>query len=212
MLVGDANDGIIATAGIVEGILAAGAETATIIVAALAAMVAGGISLGGAKYAEVAAESDAQLLLLEEERRQLELSPEAELAELAAFYEAKGLTAALALQVATELSASNAMAAHAEVEHGIALGQSIARPLSTAISSSLAFAAGSAVVLASTTLAPEQWRVPSTFLAVVVSLCITSLIASRWGQVPMARTARRTVVIGMAAMVITLGIGYWFDI
>lgn len=208
----DANEGIITTAGIVEGFLGAGAETTAVVIAACASMVSGGIALGGVKYAAAAAARDAQRALLEEERRQLELSPEAELAELAAFYEAKGLTADLARQVADELSAGDALVAHAEAEHGIAMGDPIVRPLGAAISSGVAFAAGSAIVLATTVLAPVQWRVPSTFFAVVLSLCIISVILGRWGRVPVTRTLLRTVAVGVVAMLVTLALGSRFDL
>lgn len=208
----EANEGIITTAGIVEGFLGAGAETSAVVVAACAAMVSGGISLGGVRYAAEATARDAQLALVEEERRQLELAPDAELDELAELYEAKGLSTELARQVAEELSAGNALAAHAEAEHGIALGAPTVRPLPAAIASGGAFAAGSMIVLATTVLTPEQWRIPSTFLAVVVSLCITSFAVGRWGRVPVAPTLLRTVAVGAFAMLVTLALGSRFDL
>ena len=120
-LVVDANDGIIATAGIVEGFAGAGATRSTILIAAFSAMVAGGIALAGAKYAEEAAERDAQLALIEEERQQLARAPEEETAELVALYEAKGLSPQLAREVATELTAGDPLAAHIDAEHGLSL-------------------------------------------------------------------------------------------
>ena len=117
----DANDGIIATAGIVEGFVGAGARGSTIVIAAFAAMVSGGIALGGAKYSEEAAERDAERALVEEERRQLAMLPDEELAELAEHYRRRGLSPELAAQVAEELSAHDALAAHVVAEHGIDL-------------------------------------------------------------------------------------------
>lgn len=211
-LVVEANEGIITTAGIVEGFLGAGAETPAVVVAACASMVSGGISLGGVRYTAAATARDAQLALVEEERRQLELEPDAELVELAALYEAKGLSTELARQVAEELSAGDALAAHAEAEHGIALGAPAVRPLPAAFASGGAFAAGSAIVLATTVLTPDQWRVPTTFFAVVVSLCITSVALGRWGRVPVAPTLLRTVAVGGFAMLVTLALGSRFDL
>ena len=130
----DGNDGIMATAGIVEGFIGAGAGTETIVVAAIAAMVAGAIAMGSAKYAEAAIERDATNSLIAEERRQLSLSPAEELAELAAIYERRGLSPDLARTVATELSAHDALAAHAEAEHDIALDEATTPPLIAAIS------------------------------------------------------------------------------
>ena len=117
----DVNDGVIATAGVVEGLLAAGASVTTIVVAALGAMIGGGMALGGMKYSEAADERDAEIAVLAEERRLHELQPDEELAELATLYEDKGLSPALARQVAEELSTKDALLHHAEVEHGITL-------------------------------------------------------------------------------------------
>ena len=117
----EANDGIVATAGVVEGFAGAGATGPSLLIAALSTMLAGGIALAGARYAEEAAEREARLAVIEEERRQLATSPGQELAELAAFYQAKGLSADLARDVASELSAANALAAHVEVEHGLSM-------------------------------------------------------------------------------------------
>jgi VIT1/CCC1 family predicted Fe2+/Mn2+ transporter len=115
----DANDGIIATAGIVEGFSGAGANLITLIIAAISAMIAGTIALGGAKYAECAGDRDAELALMEEERRQLALSPEEEFAELVEHYREQGLSSDLAERVAAELTAADALGAHLRAEHGL---------------------------------------------------------------------------------------------
>lgn len=208
----DMNEGIVATAGVIEGLLGAGAETETIVVAALAAGVAGAISLAGARYAESAMERDAEELLIDEHERQLALSPDEELAELAAHYEAEGLTAELAREVAAQLSQRDALAAHVEAEHGIDLDEPPTRPIVTATLTGTASAIGSIVVLLTALLAPSHWRIPSSFVAVAASLALTSVVLARWGQVPVARTLLRTVVIGVTAMVVTLVIGSWFDL
>ena len=150
----DVNDGVIATAGVVEGLLAAGAAITTIVVAALGAMVGGGVALGGMKYTEAADERDAELAVLAEERRLHELQPEEELAELAALYEDKGLSPDLARQVAEQLSAKDALLHHAEVEHGITLSDEPPTPVGTAVLAGLGFMAGAAVPLAMSALAP----------------------------------------------------------
>jgi VIT1/CCC1 family predicted Fe2+/Mn2+ transporter len=151
----DANDGIIATAGIVEGFVGAGASGSTIIVAAFAAMVSGGIALGGTKYSEEAAERDAERALVEEERRQLAMLPDEELAELAEHYRTRGLSPDLAAQVAKELSAHDALAAHVVAEHGIDLAVPRSRPV--------AFAIGAVVPLLSALLVPDDLRAVVTF-------------------------------------------------
>ena len=209
-LVVDGNDGIMATAGIVEGFIGAGAATETILVAAIAAMVAGAIAMGSAKYAEAAIERDATNELIAEERRQLSLSPEEELAELAAIYERRGLSPELARTVAAELSAHDALAAHAEAEHDIALDEAPISPLIVAVSAAGAFAIGSLIVLLSVVIAWSTW-LPTTFFAVALSLSLTSVVVARWGNLPLWRTMARTVGVGVAAMLITFAIGSLID-
>ena len=174
------------TAGIVEGFIGAGAATETILIAAIAAMVAGAIAMGSAKYAEAAIERDATNALIAEERRQLSLSPEQELAELAAIYERRGLSPELARTVATELSAHDALAAHAEAEHDIALDEAPVSPLFVAVTAAAAFAIGSLVVLLSV-LVTWSTVLPTTFFAVALSLSLTSVVVARWGSLPLLR-------------------------
>jgi VIT1/CCC1 family predicted Fe2+/Mn2+ transporter len=209
-MVVEANDGIIATAGVVEGFAGAGASGTSLVIAALSAMVAGAIALGGAKYAEEAAERDARRELIAEERRQLALSPAAELAELTALYEGKGLSPALARQVAAELSASDALAAHVEAEHGLALRGRYLAPLVSAFAAAIAFALGAAVPLVAVLVMPDAWRAATVFAAVVVALGVTSVIMARAGRTHLPRTVTRTLLIGMTAMLLTLAGGSLF--
>lgn len=206
----DANDGIVATAGLVEGLLGAGASTALTRIAAGAGLIAGSLALGGARFSEEAVESDAQEELIEEERRQLALSPAQELAELAELYEEKGLPPELALQVATELTAQNALAAHVSTEYGISLDKP-SNPWKEAAAAAVAFAVGSAIVLLIVVAMPRRSMGISTALAVVLALCVTSFIAARLGGVPVIRTVLRTVSIGIIAMLITFAVGTLFD-
>jgi vacuolar iron transporter family protein len=177
----DVNDGVIATAGVVEGLLAAGATITTIVVAALSAMLGGGVALGGTKYSEAADERDAELAVLAEERRLHELQPEEELAELAALYEDKGVSPALARQVAEELSTKDALLHHAEVEHGITLSDDSPTPAGTAVLAGLGFMVGAAVPLVVSMVAPAAWRIPLTVFAVVATLCVTATVVARLG-------------------------------
>lgn len=206
----DANDGIVATAGLVEGLLGAGASSTSTRIAAGAGLIAGSLALGGARFSEEAVESDAQTELIEEERRQLALSPAQELAELAELYEAKGLPPELALQVATELTTQNALAAHVSTEYGISLDRP-SNPWKEAASAALAFAVGSAIVLLIVVAMPRRSMGISTALAVALALCVTSFIAARLGGVPVLRTVLRTVSIGVIAMLITFAVGTLFD-
>lgn len=210
-LIVDANDGIIALAGLAEGFIGAGADTSTVLVAVLSGAVAGGIALGGAKYAEEAVERDALDVMLDEERRQLALSPEAELAELTAVYEDKGLSPELAAQVAVELTARDALRAHAEAEYGIEPNRPV-RPVLAAVLAGLAFAAGALLIVPGLLATPTNTRVLTTFVAVTLSLSATSFVLARWGDVPVGRTMLRTVSVGIAAMLVSFGVGSLFEL
>jgi VIT1/CCC1 family predicted Fe2+/Mn2+ transporter len=199
----DTNDGIIASAGIVEGLLAAGASNTILLVASLAAMVGGGLALGGMRYAEVADEREAQEATLAAERRRIDLSPAEEEIELAELYQARGLSPQLARAVAAELSASDALAAHAEAEYGIVLHDRPAAPWAMAVVAGLAFALGAGAPLLVVVLAPDGWRSVVMILAVVAALSLTALVTASLGGTNISRTIRRTVSIGLATMLLT---------
>jgi VIT1/CCC1 family predicted Fe2+/Mn2+ transporter len=211
-LVIDANDGIVAIAGVVEGVLAAGLRYRAAFTAVVIATIAGAVSLGGSRYTEQAAERDARDALLDEERRQLSRSPDQELDELTAFYQAKGLAPELARVVAIELSTADALAAHAEEEHGIEVDEPPPSPLLFAIASGLAFALGALVVIVTAVLTPSTWRVPTTFVAVTIALGLSSGVVARWGNVPLGRTVARNVTVGLAAMVVSFAVGSLVDV
>lgn len=211
-LVIDANDGIVAIAGVVEGVLAAGLRYRAAFTAVVIATIAGAVSLGGSRYTEQAAERDARDALLDEERRQLSRSPDQELDELTAFYQAKGLAPELARVVAIELSTADALAAHAEEEHGIEVDEPPPSPLLFAIASGLAFALGALVVIVTAVLTPSTWRVPTTFVAVTIALGLSSGVVARWGNVPLGRTVARNVIVGLAAMAVSFAVGSLVDV
>jgi vacuolar iron transporter family protein len=200
----DANDGIIGTSGILEGFAGAGASHSVLVTAASAATIAGALGLGGATWAEAAAEREAQLEVAEEERAQLDADPAAEIDELTAYYERKGLAPALAREVAEQLTAHDALAAQLESEHGIDEVMSPTRPVVEGVSAGIAFALGAAVPLAITLLvstAVESWAI---LVAAVASLTLTSLVASGAGDLSVPRTLARTLAVGLG----TLGVSY----
>jgi VIT1/CCC1 family predicted Fe2+/Mn2+ transporter len=199
----DANDGVIASAGIVEGLLGAGASNPILLVASLAAMVGGGLALAGMRYVEAADERDARQATLEAERRRIDLVPAEEETELAELYQARGLSPQLARAVAAELSANDALAAHAEAEYGIVLGDRPAGPWTVAVLAGLAFALGAGVPLLVILLAPPAWRSAATVLAVVAALSLTAMVIASLGRTSIPRTLLRTVSIGMATMLLT---------
>lgn len=199
----DANDGIIASAGIVEGLLGAGASSTILLVAAMAAMIGGGIALGGMRYAEAADERDARDATLEAERRRLDLTPAEEEVELAELYQARGLSPELARAVAAELSAGDALAAHAEVEYGIVLGDRADPPWTTAVRAGLSFGLGAGIPVLVVLLGPAAWRTAATIVTVVLALSLTALVIALLGGTNIVRTMLRTVSIGVATMLLT---------
>ncbi len=199
----DANDGIIGTSGILEGFAGAGASHSVLVTAASAATIAGALGLGGSTWAEAAAEREAQLELAEEEQAQLAADPAAEIDELAAYYERKGLAPGLALEVAEQLTAHDALAAQLESEHGIDEVMSRAAAVRDGVSAGIAFALGAAVPLAITLVvsaAVESWAI---LLAAVVSLTLTSLVASGAGHLSVRRTLVRTLAVGVGTLAVS---------
>jgi VIT1/CCC1 family predicted Fe2+/Mn2+ transporter len=202
-----ANDGIVATAGILEGFAGAGAGDRTLITAATVATIAGMLSAGGAEWAEAAAEREAQLTAVEEEEAELARQPGVEHAEVVAYYQAKGLTPQLAREVADQLMARDAVDAQLESEHGILEIMSRAQTVRAGVGSAVAYLLGAAIPLTVTVAVPvavESW---SILAAVVVSLIVTSGIGARTGRTNMPRTLVRTLTVGLATMVVSYLVG-----
>src|SRR5262245_55506055 len=202
-----ANDGIIATAGILEGFAGAGASQRSLLLAATVATIAGMLAAGGAEWVEAAGEREAQLTAAEEEAAELARDPEAERAELVAHYEARGLTPELAREVAHQLMAHDPLAAQLESEHGIREVISTSDTVRTGVGSAIAYAVGAAIPLLITVLAPyriEKWAIAA---AVLVSLVVTSFIGARTGHTSVGRTLLRTLAVGAGTMVVSYMFG-----
>jgi VIT1/CCC1 family predicted Fe2+/Mn2+ transporter len=199
----DANDGIIATAGLLEGFAGAGADDTLLITAALAAMIAGALGAGGAKWAEAAAERDAQLATVAYEQRLLEAHPEEETAELVDHYIGRGLTPELAREVAEQLHAADPLAAQLETEYGIDEIAPAHGPVLAGLATLIAFALGAAIPLLITVLAPITLDAIAVLIAVVVSLSLTSIIAARSAHLSTPRTIIRALVVGLGTMAVS---------
>jgi VIT1/CCC1 family predicted Fe2+/Mn2+ transporter len=195
-----ANDGIIATAGILEGFAGAGASHATLVTAATSATIAGMLSAGGSEWAEAAAEREAHLSAAEEETADRARQPDVELAELVAYYEAKGLGPKLAREVAGELMARDALDAQLESEHGILEVKSRADVVRAGVGSAVAYALGAAIPLLITLAAPVTAEAWTILAAVLVSLTVTSIVGARTGRMNLRRTLTRTLVVGIWTM------------
>ncbi|WP_405495077.1 VIT family protein [Nocardia sp. NBC_00511] len=201
-----ANDGIVSVAGIVVGVAAATSNSTAILTAGVAGLTAGAVSMALGEYVSVSTQRDSERALLETERRELAEEPEAELAELAAIYRAKGLSAATAQTVAEELTARDAFTAHAEAELGIDPDE-LTNPLHAALSSALSFTLGALLPLLAILTAPAI-RVPVTMIAVLAALALTGAVGARLGQAPVARATVRVLLGGALAMVTTFVIGH----
>jgi VIT1/CCC1 family predicted Fe2+/Mn2+ transporter len=201
-----ANDGIVSTAGIVIGVAGATLEPFTILAAGIAGLTAGALSMAVGEYVSVSAQRDTEKALLDKERRELAEMPEEELAELAGLYQAKGLQPALALEVATQLHAHDALAAHAETELGID-PDALTSPWVAAVSSAVSFTVGSILPLAAIVFAPTDFKIMVTVAAVALALVITGYLSARVGGTPILRAILRNLVGGMVAMAVTYWIG-----
>jgi Uncharacterized membrane protein len=200
-----ANDGIVSVAAVVVGVAGATNELGPILTAGVAAVAGGAVSMALGEYVSVSSQSDAEKALIAKESAELRDYPEEELAELAGLYEAKGLSPETAKKVAEELTAHDALGAHLSAELDIDPTQ-IVNPWKAALASAISFVLGSAVPFA-TILLPGEWRVPVTFVVVLLALAATGAVGARLGGSPVLRAAVRVVVGGALALAVTFAIG-----
>ena len=205
-----ANDGIVSIAGIVIGVAAAAAERGPIFTAGLAGLAAGALSMAMGEYVSVSTQRDTEKALIAKEVKELEDQPAAELAELTGMYRKRGLSAALARQVAEELTEHDALAAHAEVELGID-PEELTNPWLAALSSFVAFTVGALIPLVMILL-PLGSPIIVTAAAVVIGLFLTGWISARLGKAPLLPAIVRNVLMGSATMAATYLIGLAFGV
>ena len=204
-----ANDGIVSTASLVLGVVAAGATPQAVLVAGVAGLMAGAMSMAAGEYVSVHSQADTEKAELERERREIELHPEAEHAELAGIYMARGLTPELARQVAVQLMQHDALGAHVRDELGISDTMS-ANPVQAALASAASFAVGAALPLAVIALAPTQGLVVWVAVTSLLFLALLGAMAARAGGAGMLAGAWRVTFWGALAMAITAGVGALF--
>ncbi|MEO6310057.1 MAG: VIT family protein [Leifsonia sp.] len=201
-----ANDGIVSVAAVVVGVAGATPVAGAILTAGAAALVGGAISMALGEYVSVSSQSDSEKALIAKEKRELEESPEQELEELAGIYQSKGLSPETAQQVAIELTAHDALAAHLSAELHIDQND-VVSPWHAAFASALAFTAGAIVPLAAILLTPEAWRIPFTFVVVLLALGFTGAGAAQIGGSSRIRATARVVVGGAIALMATFLVG-----
>jgi VIT1/CCC1 family predicted Fe2+/Mn2+ transporter len=204
-----ANDGIVSVAGLVVGVAGATTDRGPLFVAGIAGLVAGAVSMALGEYVSVSTQRDSEYALLAKEERELREEPEEEFQELVAIYQAKGLQQATARQVASELTAHDALAAHLDAELHLD-PDSIANPWQAAGASALSFTLGALLPLLAILLPPPAWRVPVTFVAVLLALALTGAVSARIGGSPAKRAVLRVVLGGAAGLAITYAIGSLF--
>ncbi|MDN5789975.1 MAG: VIT family protein [Micrococcales bacterium] len=201
-----ANDGIVSTAGVVVGVAGATGDKGAIMLAGIAALAAGAMSMAAGEYVSVSTQRDSERALLTLERRELAEDPTGELEELTQLYQAKGIRRDLAEQVAHELTEHDALAAHAEVELGIDPDR-LTNPWHAAWASMAAFTIGALLPLLTITFAPPAVRMLVTVVAVMVALTLTGWVSARLGRSPSGRAVVRNVSGGLLAMGVTYVIG-----
>lgn len=194
-----ANDGLISTASLVLGVAAADTGRAAVLVAGIAGLVAGSMSMAAGEYVSVSSQADTEQADLARERHELATQPDAEHAELAALYVARGLSADLANRVATELTARDALAAHAREELGLSEILA-ARPLQAALASAGSFAIGAILPVAIAALVPESLMTRLVTASALALLAVLGAVAARVGGASPGRGAFRVAFWGALAM------------
>ncbi|MFN3370865.1 MAG: VIT family protein [Sphingomonadaceae bacterium] len=204
-----ANDGIVSTASLVIGVAAAGAGRPEILLAGLAGLTAGAMSMAAGEYVSVSSQSDTERADLARESRELATQPEAEEAELAAIYRARGLDPETARLVARQLMAHDALGAHARDELGLT-ETAAARPLQAAAASAATFSAGAALPLLAVLLSPASAIVPVVAASALASLMLLGWLGARAGAAPVIPSVARVAFWGAAAMAVTALVGRLF--
>lgn len=204
-----ANDGIVSTASLVLGVASANASHDNVMVAGMAGLVAGAMSMAAGEYVSVRSQSDSEHAALELERKELETDSQGEHRELEAIYVGRGLDPALAKQVARQLMAHDALGAHARDELGISETFS-ARPIQAALTSAASFAVGAAMPLLAVALVAESSLIPVVSGTSLVFLALLGGLAARVGGASATVGAMRVTFWGALAMALTAGVGILF--
>lgn len=201
-----ANDGIVSVAAIVVGVAGATSSTGPILTAGVAGLVGGAISMALGEYVSVSSQSDSEKALIAKERAELRDMPAEELDELTALYRAKGLSESTATQVAIELTEHDTLAAHLSIELNIDQDD-VVSPWHAAAASAAAFTIGAILPMLAILLPPADWRIPVTFVAVLMALAVTGTLSATIGGSSRLRATLRVVIGGALALAATYGVG-----
>jgi VIT1/CCC1 family predicted Fe2+/Mn2+ transporter len=201
-----ANDGIVSVASLVVGVAGATTDNTAILVAGMAGLIGGAISMALGEYVSVSSQRDTERALIAKEKHELRTMPEEELDELTELYEQRGLTPETARKVAVELTEHDALSAHLEVELGIDQ-HDLVNPWHAAISSAISFTVGALLPLLAILLLPVTVRIPITFIAVLVALALTGFVSAKLGGADPLRASLRLILGGALALIATWSIG-----
>ncbi len=202
-----ANDGIVSVAGLVLGVTGAAASKETVLLAGIAGVVSGALSMAAGEFVSVSSQRDSERAFLLRTQKHIKEDHSSEIDELVEIYQNKGLSKSIAQLVAKEFYKNGTLTHELETELGLD-PEDITNPWSASIASAIAFVIGSAIPLTAIALAPTELQVPATAGAVLVSLILTGTLSARAGQASKLRAALRVVVWGIGAMVITYAIGH----
>ena len=206
-----ANDGVVSVSSLIVGVAAADPSPQAVIVAGIAGLSAGAMSMAAGEYVSVSSQSDTEKADIVRETRALKEQPEEELAELTAIYREKGLSEETASQVARELTAHDAIGTHVRDELGLSEALS-ANPLQAALASGLTFSAAAAVPLLAAVLAPGGAIIPVVLVFTIITLAALGALGARAGAAPVLCATLRVVTWGVFAMAVTAGIGWLFGV
>ncbi len=201
-----ANDGIVSTASLIVGVASASADRSSILIAGVAGLVAGAMSMAAGEYVSVSSQADTERADLEKERQALEEAPEAELAELTQIYADRGVEAGLAREVAAQMMAHDDLATHARDELGISETVET-RPIQAALTSATTFSLGAALPLATAAVVPVSSNLAAVSVASLASLGLLGAVSAKAGGASVLKAAARVTFWGALAMAVTAGIG-----
>ncbi|MEU6849241.1 VIT family protein [Actinacidiphila alni] len=201
-----ANDGIVSTAGLVVGVAGATDSRSTLLTAGLAGLLAGSLSMAAGEYVSVSTQRDSEQAALALEREELATTPQAELDELTGLLQDQGISHELAREVAEQLTARDALGAHARVELGINPDE-LANPWHAAGASFISFTVGALLPLLAIVLPPASWRLAVTVVSVLLALVACGWASARLGNAPVRPAVLRNAIGGAIAMAVTYGVG-----
>jgi VIT1/CCC1 family predicted Fe2+/Mn2+ transporter len=201
-----ANDGVVSTAAIIFGVAGASAGHSTIMLAGIAAIAAGALSMAAGEYVSVSTQRDLEVAELARQKANIERDPEREVRQLAKLFEQRGVKPDLASEVSRQMSAKDALSVHARAELGID-PEAVTNPWAAAFASLVAFTIGGLIPIASMLMSPGPAEIWVTGASVVVAMALTGAVSAKLGQFPVVRSMTRNVVGGLLAMAVTYGVG-----